>query len=122
VRQRGAFEHSTDPLIPNSAFFLRVARAIGLGLFILAFPLAIGMWGYHHFMTLSWDDSFVNAAMILSGMGPIAEPKTRAAKVFAGSYALFSGFVILTVTGIVLVPFVHRVLHRFHLERGEGAK
>jgi hypothetical protein len=102
-------------------FFRRVAKAIGLSLSILAVPLGIGMWGYHHFLTLSWDDSFVNAAMILSGMGPIAEPETRAAKLFTGSYALFSGFVILTVTGIILGPFVHRVLHRFHLERDGSA-
>jgi hypothetical protein len=105
-----------------AAFLRRVAKAIGLSLFILALPLTIGMWGYQHFMGLSWDDSFVNAAMILSGMGPIAEPRTRAAKLFAGSYALFSGFVILTVTGIVLGPFVHRVFHLFHLERDGDAK
>jgi hypothetical protein len=117
VRKRGSLEHGSDSLLPHTAFIARVAQAIGLGVFMLVVPLAIGMWGYHHFQELSWDDAFVNAAMILSGMGPLAAPQTRAAKLFEGLYALFSGFVFLTVAGVVLAPFVHRVLHRFHLER-----
>jgi hypothetical protein len=109
-------------VLPRGAFAVRVAEAIGLGVFMLVVPLAVGMWGYHHFQQLSWDDAFVNAAMILSGMGPLAAPQTRAAKLFAGLYALFSGFVFLTVAGVVLAPFVHRVLHRFHMERTQSEK
>jgi hypothetical protein len=115
VRKRG-------DVLPPGAFAARVAEAIGFGVFMLVVPLALGMWGYHHFQQLPWDDAFVNAAMILSGMGPIAVPHTRAAKLFEGLYALFSGFVFLTVAGVVLAPFVHRVLHRFHMEGKQTEK
>jgi hypothetical protein len=64
-------------------------------------------------------DSYVNAAMILSGMGPLGELKTTAGKVFAGSYAIFSGLVIVIATGFVLAPIFHRVLHRFHMETSD---
>jgi hypothetical protein len=65
-------------------------------------------------MTLT--DAYVNAAMILSGMGPLDAPKTEAGKIFAGSYALYSGLAVIVAAGILLAPVVHRMLHRFHLE------
>ena len=78
------------------------------------------MVGYHGFEHLSWLDSFVNAAMLLGGMGPVATLQTDAGKLFAGFYALYCGLVVIAVAGIVLAPVAHRVLHRFHLEeRGE---
>jgi hypothetical protein len=122
VPAREGLERGSDSLLPPGAFAARVAEAIGLGVFMLVVPLAVGMWGYHHFQQLSWDDAFVNASMILSGMGPLAVPQTRAAKIFEGLYALFSGFVFLTIAGVVLAPFVHRVLHRFHMEGKQTEK
>ena len=80
--------------------------------------LGIGMAGYHFIENLGWVDAFENAAMILSGMGPVAMLQTDAGKIFAGCYALFSGLLLITVTGIVLAPVVHRALHKFHLESG----
>ncbi len=78
--------------------------------------LSIGMAGYHGFEGLPWLDAFLNAAMILSGMGPVAEIQTAAGKLFAGCYALFSGFALLTSAGVVFAPVFHRFLHKFHLE------
>ncbi len=78
--------------------------------------LAIGIAGYAGFEGMSFIDAFVNAAMILSGMGPVGELKTTAGKVFAGCYAIFSGLIIVIATGVVLAPIFHRVLHRFHVE------
>ncbi|HEU4358881.1 MAG TPA: hypothetical protein VFR54_10525 [Xanthobacteraceae bacterium] len=78
--------------------------------------LAIGMAGYATFEGMSLADSYVNAAMILSGMGPMGELKTTAGKVFAGSYAIFSGLLIVIATGFVLAPIFHRLLHHFHVE------
>jgi hypothetical protein len=68
---------------------------------------------------MSFIDAYVNAAMILSGMGPLGELKTTAGKVFAGSYAILSGLIIVIATGFVLAPIFHRVLHRFHVEARE---
>ncbi len=82
---------------------------------------SIGIAGYAGFEGMSLTDAFLNAAMILSGMGPAAELKTEAGKVFAGFYAIFSGLIIVIATGFVLAPIFHRVLHSFHVEqRGDN--
>ena len=78
------------------------------------------MVGYHSFERLSWIDAFANAAMILSGMGPLAPLTTTGGKLFAGFYALFSGLALITIAGVVFAPVVHRFLHRFHLEHESG--
>ena len=86
---------------------------------VIAASLAIGMVGYHGLEQLAWLDAFLNAAMLLGGMGPIAVPVTEAGKLFAGAYALYCGLVVIAVAGIVLAPVAHRILHRFHLEERE---
>ncbi len=78
--------------------------------------LLLGMWGYHHFESMNWIDSYINAAMILSGMGPVTPPQTVDGKMFAGTYALFSGIVFLIIVGIIFAPLFHRIMHRFHLD------
>jgi hypothetical protein len=93
--------------------------AIGLWMILTLVGLAIGILGYAEFEDMSFVDAYVNAAMILSGMGPIGELKSTAGKVFAGSYAIFSGLIIVIATGFVLAPIFHRVLHRFHVETGK---
>ncbi len=78
--------------------------------------LAIGVVGYHWIAGLPWLDALLNAAMILSGMGPVGELESAAGKLFATAYALFSGFLLIAVGGIVLAPVLHRLLHRLHLD------
>jgi len=114
------FEHREDPLLPRRAFISRQLRSLGLGLVLIVVSLIIGMLGYHMLEGLEWDDAFVNAAMILSGMGPLATLHSAASKVFAGCYALYSGLAILLIAGIVFAPAVHRILHHFHLEQGKA--
>ena len=116
------FENRTSPLLARRAFYRRMAGSIALGLGLLAVALGIGMLGYHGFEHLSWLDAFTSAAMILSGMGPVAPLATPAGKFFAGCYALFSGLVFITVVGIILAPVAHRLLHKFHLETEEKKK
>jgi len=101
----------------------RFARNLGLALVIwvgLALVgMAIGMVGYMVTEGMGAVDAYVNAAMILSGMGPVTELKTVAGKIFAGSYALFSGLFVVIATGFVLAPVLHHVLHHFHVEQGK---
>ncbi len=97
-------------------------RAAGLWIVLTFFGLSIGMAGYAIFEGMSFTDAYVNAAMILSGMGPMGELKTKAGKIFAGTYAIFSGLIIVVATGLVLAPIFHRVLHRFHMEIDEKKK
>jgi hypothetical protein len=73
------------------------------------------MAGYHALAGFSWIDSFLNAAMIMSGMGPVGETKTTAAKLFAGVYAIYSGIALISTTAVIFAPVVHRAIHRFHL-------
>jgi hypothetical protein len=87
---------------------------------VAALSLVAGILGYHYIARLSWIDSLLNASMILGGMGPLGELPTNAAKVFASIYALFSGLVFIGMLGMLLAPFVHRLMHRFHIdEAGE---
>jgi hypothetical protein len=119
MRRLFNFEHRRHPLLSRRRFAGRMLTAIGLWLALAAVGLLIGMAGYAGFEGMSAADAYVNAAMILSGMGPVGELKTTAGKIFAGSYAIFSGLVIIVATGFVLAPIFHRVLHRFHVESGE---
>ena len=110
------FEGKKDQLLPPAAFARRVARSFAAASAVVGLSLAGGMAGYAWFEGMSAVDAFVNAAMILSGMGPLDAPKTTGGKLFAGTYALYSGLVLVLVAGLVLAPLVHRMLHRFHLE------
>jgi hypothetical protein len=110
------FEHRTKPLLPRKVFYRRIMRHAVLGVAVIFVALGIGMTGYHVFEKLPWIDAFVNAAMILSGMGPVATLQTDEGKIFAGCYALYSGLALIAIVGIVFAPIIHRFLHKFHLE------
>jgi hypothetical protein len=110
------FEHRKQPLLPRQAYLLRLAWHAGRALSLVVVALGIGVLGYHGFEGMPWVDAFLNAAMILGGMGPVGELHTIAGKTFAGCYALFSGLAFIVVAAILFAPAVHRFLHRFHLE------
>jgi hypothetical protein len=114
------FEHHRQPLLPRSAFLRRLARHGLLGLAMISGSLLAGTLGYRFLGGLEWVDAIENAAMILGGMGPVAELHTNAAKLFAAAYAMFAGIVFLVVIGVLLVPFIHRFMHRFHLDDEPG--
>ena len=110
------FERRHEALLPYPIFIRRVIKHVGAAVLILAATLGIGTWGYHALENLSWVDALLNASMILGGMGPVDTLYTTAGKLFASAYALFSGIVFLATSGVLLAPFLHRLMHRFHLE------
>jgi hypothetical protein len=112
------FEHVSQPLLHRRHFVQRLLRSALLGAALILASLLLGMAGYHWLMRLPWVDAFENAAMILSGMGPLATPEDTAAKIFAGSYALYSGFAVIFCSGVVFAPVLHRFLHRLHAAGG----
>jgi hypothetical protein len=112
----GLYEHRHRPLLPKQKFIRRAARHVGLASIIVVIAVGIGTLGYATWGDLPWLDAFLNASMILSGMGPVDRMQTSAAKMFSALYALFSGLVFVGVMGIVLAPWVHRLLHWTHLE------
>ena len=109
------YEHRRQPLLPRRAFVLRVVRHTGMSLMLVGGTLWLGMAGYHWLEGLGWLDAYLNAAMILGGMGPVAELHTSWGKAFAGAYALFSGVIFLAIMGLIIAPVAHRAMHRFHL-------
>ena len=110
------FEHKSQPLLTRPDFLKRLILCVAMGTALIILSLLVGMAGYHYFDGLSWIDAFANAAMILSGMGPLAQPATTGGKIFAGLYALYNGFAVLIIAGITFAPIVHRFLHRLHAE------
>jgi hypothetical protein len=109
------YEPKTHSPISAQHFIGRVLRHVGAAAAMLLVSLALGMAGYEYFEGLPWRDAFLNAAMLMGGMGPVDPLRTNGGKVFAGLYALYAGLVL--ASGLVFAPMVHRVLHRFHWER-----
>jgi hypothetical protein len=87
-----------------------------IALALIAVSLFVGMVGYHILEGLRWIDAFLNASMLLGGMGPVNTPATSGGKLFAGLYALYCGLAVIFVAGVILAPIAHRVLHKFHME------
>lgn len=108
------FEKRKQALAPRRMFYRRLGSNLLLALAMIGVSLAAGMAGYMYFESLGPADAFINAAMIISGMGPVDQMKTTAGKVFAGSFALYSGVLIIALAGVILAPLGHRILHRFH--------
>lgn len=110
------FEHHKKPLLSRRDFFRRQLRYAWFSLLILLFSIGLGTEGYHVFGGLAWIDAFLNASMILTGMGPVDRLDTSAGKLFASFYALFSGISFLTFVGVLFAPVYHRFLHKLHLD------
>lgn len=116
-----AFERLSEPLATRQEFAGRLVRSIVIGALIVAAALFGGMAGYHVFEGLDWIDAFVNAAMILSGMGVLAAPVSVEGKLFAGFYAIFCGLVLIAATAIMFTPVIHRFLHQMHMDDEDDA-
>jgi hypothetical protein len=111
----------SPPLRPHPWMLTRRMLQHGAALLpLLLLSLAMGMAIYHWAAGLGWADSFLNAAMLLGGMGPVDRLDTSLGKWLAGLYALFAGIVFLVLAGAMLAPVVHHVLHRFHVEGEKG--
>lgn len=114
------FEHRGEQPISSRRFFRRMLRCGGIAGGITLGALFIGMAGYHWIGRLGWVDAFLNAAMILGGMGPVDPMTDDAGKIFSGCYALFSGLVFIALAGFLVAPVAHRILHRFHYETDDA--
>jgi hypothetical protein len=110
------FERRHEELAPRSVFVRRIIASLAVALVTILVALFIGICGYHFLAGFNWVDSFLEASMILGGMGPVNQLPTDAAKVFASIYALFSGLILIALMGIILSPVAHRVMHKFHVD------
>jgi hypothetical protein len=112
-------ESMHQPLLGRRLFVKRLLIAFASATLLIGLSMFAGMLGYHYLESMEWIDAFANAAMILSGMGPLGPLQTWGGKLFAGFYALYSGLALILATGILLAPVIHRMLHQFHLEPGK---
>ena len=114
------FEHRRQRLATRRVFLWRLGRNLLLGLGILIASMAMGMAGYVYFEDMNLVDAYDTTAMILSGMGPFQQASTAEGMIFEGTYALYAGLVVLVITGLILAPVFHRVVHSLHVEDGSG--
>ena len=114
------FEHHTSPLLSKKQFRLRVLKYFFYSSMILVVSLGIGMIGYRYLANLNWVDSFFNASMILTGMGPANAMPNDTAKIFSSCYALFSGIAFLSTTAVLFAPVAHRFLHLLHIDETDN--
>jgi hypothetical protein len=111
------YEARHAPLASRRRFIRRIVTHVVIVTAVIALSLGVGIGGYRYFEGMDWIDAYLNAAMLLGGMGPVGpELRTRGGKLFAGAYALYAGMVVLVAAGILMAPVFHRVMHRFHLE------
>lgn len=115
------YEHRGQRPISRSRFLLRLVTHAIVAQVIVVVSLGAGMVGYHHYESMNWRDAYLNTTMLLGGMGPVKTELTEQGKVFAGTYALYAGLVVIAVVAIMIAPVMHRVLHRFHWA-AEGEK
>lgn len=110
------FEKLHEELATIKKFSARIVYSLGAGLSLIILAELVGMLGYHWLEGMTWVDAFVNASMILSGMGPMSALHTTAGKIFAGLYALFSGLIFIAIIGIIFAPMIHRFFHQMHVD------
>ena len=108
------YESRLQPIATRRLFVARMLRHAAFAAALVVGSLFMGMSGYVYFEHLSWTDAFVDASMLLGGMGPVHNPETTGGKLFAGCYALYAGLVFLITVGVMLAPILHRALHKFH--------
>jgi hypothetical protein len=111
------YEPKHHPPLSRSRFLARVARHAVAAMLLVVASLFAGMAGYEHFENLRWRDAFLNAAMLMGGMGPVDPPRSDGGKIFAGIFALYAGLVFLVTAGLVFAPVIHRILHKFHWQQ-----
>lgn len=116
------FEHRKDQLAPRAVFLGRLAGNVLIALVLTLVALSIGIIGYMVTEHLNLLDAFLNASMLLGGMGEVDTLRTDAGKLFAGIYALFCGLFVVIASGIILAPIFHRVLHAIHIEDSEATR
>jgi hypothetical protein len=110
------YETQCEAPLSRREFIVRLLVHFGLAASLLLVSLGGGMLGYMYWEGLSPLDAFLNASMLLGGMGPVNPPVTNAGKLFAGCYALYSGLLFVVSASIMITPVVHRALHKFHWE------
>ena len=111
------YEPHHAPLLPRPEFLRRLRRHGRWALGVFAISIGIGMSGFHWLAREDWIDAYLDATMLLGGMGPVGKYDCcRAGKIFAGLYALYAGVMFLGASALLIAPVLHRVIHKLRLD------
>jgi hypothetical protein len=116
------YEHHTAAVLPWPAFLRRMTRH---GVWVIGAAIAsiaVGMLGFHVLAEESWLDAYLNATMLLGGMGPLGEIRSSWGKIFAGLFALYAGLFFIGAFALLTAPVIHRLMHKFHAEERAARK
>ena len=110
------FEHFRQPLLPSRLFFRRMLMSVAFSFALIIVTLVLGAAAFRISEGYSWIDSFLNAVMIMTGVGTVGSINTSLGKVLTGVYALVSTLIFFTVLAIIFTPLLHRLMHKFHID------
>ena len=120
MRRLFQFETRKQPVASQNVFVSRLTRNAISSAAIVAVSLVVGTCGYVYFENMRTVDAFANASMILASMGPLNPLLTDGGKIFAALYAIFSGFLLIGISTLMLAPIFHSILHRFHVDEHDA--
>ena len=118
----GMYEAYSSPLLPWRPYLRRQLLHVLCGMALILVSLAAGTLGFHTLASQHWIDAFLNASMLLGGMGPVGTFESDTGKVFAALFALYAGLVFLISAAVLLAPALHRLLHSLHMETTQEEK
>lgn len=109
-------EKFTKELMRMEHFVLRVLRFYFLALLVFFIGLLPGIIGFYFIEGHSIMESMLNALSMLSGQAIEPAPITQTDRFFIAIYGLFLQSVFIISIGLIVTPFIHRILHKWHLE------
>lgn len=110
-------ENRYSPVLPRKMFLQRLLKSSFLAVIVIAGSVFLGMCGYHYLEDISWINAYLDSTMTVSGVGAVSTLETTPGKIFAGTFALYSSFVVVVAISLILAPILHRFLHKFHVEK-----
>ncbi|MFZ5001158.1 hypothetical protein ACOY5P_17450 [Enterobacter asburiae] len=109
-------EKFSQELLSLDKFLLRVGRFAlrAAGIFLLG--IIPGIVGFMMTEGLSFAESALNAVSMAGSQGVHFPPVSTGGKYFNALYGFYLQAVFFVALGVLISPFVHRIIHRWHLD------
>nr|WP_158651868.1 hypothetical protein [Marinobacterium profundum] len=110
------YESKSKPLASGKEFGKRIIFHVLAAFILVVVALAIGVAGHVYFDDMKLARALIASITLTSGLGLSILPETTPGQLFASLYGIFSGYVYIATSSIVIAPILHRLLHKFHLD------
>ncbi|EJJ3932101.1 hypothetical protein VQZ80_004647 [Salmonella enterica] len=109
-------EKFSQELLSLDKFLLRVGRFAlrAAGIFLLG--IIPGIIGFMMTEGLSFAEAALNAVSMAGSQGVHFPPVSTGGKYFIALYGFYLQAVFFVALGVLISPFVHRIIHRWHLD------